>query len=76
MGSAGHSDHGGESGHLARASKRYVYDVDQPAAILWYHDDRMDFTGPQFHRGLARFHLVTDGVEATLGCPAATATFP
>ena len=33
--------------------KDYHYPLDQPAATLWYHDHRMDFTGPQVYRGLA-----------------------
>jgi spore coat protein A, manganese oxidase len=43
--------------------------VDQPAATLWYHDHRMDFTGPQVYRGLAGFHLIRDDDEEQLGLP-------
>ncbi|GLY32791.1 multicopper oxidase domain-containing protein [Kineosporia sp. NBRC 101731] len=50
-------------------ARDYVYDIDQPAATLWYHDHRMDFTGPQVYRGLAGFHLITDDVEKGLGLP-------
>ncbi len=49
--------------------RAYVYPGDQPAATLWYHDHRMDFTAPQVWRGLAGFHLVTDAVEDTLPLP-------
>ena len=47
----------------------YEFPVDQPAATLWYHDHRMDFTGPQVYQGLAGFHLVRDDVEDELGLP-------
>ena len=33
--------------------KEYEYPNKQRAATLWYHDHRMDFTGPQVYRGLA-----------------------
>ena len=47
----------------------YEYPLDQPAATLWYHDHRMDFTGPQVYKGLAGFHLVHDGEEEAFGLP-------
>ncbi len=48
--------------------ERFVheYPLDQPAATLWYHDHRMDFTAPQVYRGLAGMFLVRDGVEDAL----------
>jgi spore coat protein A len=49
--------------------RTYVYEMDQPAATLWYHDHRMDFTGPQVYRGLAGFHLIHDDGEEALGLP-------
>ena len=49
--------------------KDYHYPLDQPAATLWYHDHRMDFTGPQVCRGLAGFHLVHDDQEEALPLP-------
>jgi spore coat protein A, manganese oxidase len=48
---------------LHRGSKDYVYPLEQRAATLWYHDHRMDFTGPQVWRGLAGFHIIHDDVE-------------
>jgi spore coat protein A, manganese oxidase len=64
---------GGQGGHSSHAmhqgAKEYVYPVDQPAATLWYHDHRMDFTGPQVYRGLAGFHLIRDDEEERLGLP-------
>ncbi|SEH02625.1 spore coat protein A [Nonomuraea solani] len=49
--------------------KDYVYAMEQHAATLWYHDHRMDFTGPQVYRGLAGFHLIHDDAEEALGLP-------
>jgi spore coat protein A len=62
--SAGNGGHMGDHGstHMGRARqglKDYRYPLDQPAATLWYHDHRMDFTGPQVYRGLAGFHSCT-----------------
>ncbi|WP_406674839.1 multicopper oxidase family protein [Nonomuraea sp. N2-4H] len=57
---------------LVKASggtKEYAYPLDQPAATLWYHDHRMDFTGPQVYRGLAGFHLHRDDEEEALPLP-------
>ncbi|MFC7546014.1 multicopper oxidase family protein [Plantactinospora sp. GCM10030261] len=72
-GGTGHSGHGGgQAGHVGRVSqgtKDYVYPLDQPAATLWYHDHRMDFTGPQVWRGLAGFHLLHDDIEDDLPLP-------
>ncbi|GAB3284994.1 multicopper oxidase family protein [Kineosporia babensis] len=59
-----------------QGSRDYVYDIDQPAATLWYHDHRMDFTGPQVYRGLAGFHLITDDVEQSLGLPSGERDIP
>jgi spore coat protein A, manganese oxidase len=55
--------------HMHKGSKRYAYPIDQPAATLWYHDHRMDFTGPQVYKGLAGFHLIRDDEEERLGLP-------
>jgi spore coat protein A len=61
--------HAGLGGDVTTGSRSYVYPSDQPAATLWYHDHRMDFSGPQVWRGLAGFQLVTDDVEAALTLP-------
>ncbi|TLW91252.1 multicopper oxidase family protein [Saccharomonospora piscinae] len=58
------------------ARREYVYPLDQPAATLWYHDHRMDFTGPQVYRGLAGFHLVHDDEEDRLGLPSGDRDIP
>jgi len=49
--------------------REYVYPNGQRAATLWYHDHRMDFTGPQVWRGLAGFYLVHDEEEMNLPLP-------
>jgi spore coat protein A len=54
---------------VVRGSRRYRYPMDQAAATLWYHDHRMDFTGPMVYRGLAGFHLVRDDDEDALPLP-------
>ena len=66
----GHEGHGDmPMGRVDHGVKEYVYPMDQPAATLWYHDHRADFTGPQVYRGLAGFHLIRDDVEDALPLP-------
>jgi len=52
-----------------QGSKDYLYPLEQRAATLWYHDHRMDFTGPQVYRGLAGFHIIRDEEENALPLP-------
>ncbi len=61
--------HHGLTGDVVRGERDYRYPTDQRAATLWYHDHRMDFTGPAVYRGLAGFHLVRDDVEDALPLP-------
>jgi spore coat protein A len=61
------NDMGG--GTVAVGHRDYTYPGDQRAATLWYHDHRMDFTGPSVYRGLAGFHLVHDDEESSLPLP-------
>ncbi|NYI66898.1 multicopper oxidase family protein [Spelaeicoccus albus] len=56
-------------GRVHHGSFTYEYPLDQRAATLWYHDHRMDFTGPSVWRGLAGFFLIGDGVEDELPLP-------
>jgi spore coat protein A len=67
----GHLSHGDHAvpGQASQGQRDYLYPLDQPAATLWYHDHRMDFTGPQVYRGLAGFHLVHDDQENALPLP-------
>jgi spore coat protein A len=66
-------DHGGL---VTQGFRDYTYPMRQPAATLWYHDHRMDFTGPSVWRGLAGFHLVRDAAERRLGLPGGTRDIP
>ena len=61
---------------MSEGSKEYVYPIDQPAATLWYHDHRMDFTGPQVYKGLAGFHLIRDDEEEALAAAHGRARHP
>ncbi|MDF2711335.1 multicopper oxidase family protein [Nonomuraea muscovyensis] len=58
------------------ARRDYVFPLEQRAATLWYHDHRMDYTGPQVWRGLAGFFLVGDDEEAALPLPAGERDLP
>ncbi|WP_026820837.1 multicopper oxidase family protein [Arthrobacter castelli] len=44
-------------------SRTYRYPLEQRAAPLWYHDHRMDFSGPQLWRGLVGSAFVRDEEE-------------
>ena len=57
----------GGGGH--RGHKDYRYPNGHRAATLWYHDHRMDFTGPQVYRGLAGMYVLRDDVEDGLPLP-------
>ena len=63
-----HSGHSHSDTH-SHGFKDYEYPNAQRAATLWYHDHRMDFTGPQVWRGLAGFHFVRDDEDDALPLP-------
>ena len=63
----GHVD--GTVDGVSQGSKTYRYPNEQRAATLWYHDHRMDFTGPQVYKGLAGFYLIRDEIEDSLSLP-------
>ena len=71
------AQNGASSTHAGHASaeggshgfKDYAYPNEQRGATLWYHDHRMDFTGPQVYKGLAGLYLLRDEVEDTLALP-------
>ena len=63
-------------GRMAHGQRDYVYPLQQRAATLWYHDHRMDFTGPSVWRGLAGFHLVSDPEEQALPLPVGDRDLP
>jgi spore coat protein A len=54
---------------MTKLVRNYVYPSQPRAATLWYHDHRMDFTGPSVYRGLAGFHLARDREEEELPLP-------
>lgn len=54
---------------IAQSVRDYVYPLQQRASMLWYHDHRMDFTGPAVYRGLAGLHFVRDDEEDALPLP-------
>ncbi|GAA5145689.1 multicopper oxidase family protein [Pseudonocardia eucalypti] len=66
----------GMPGNAVVGTREHVYPMRQRAATLWYHDHRMDFTGPQVWRGLAGFHLVRDAEEDALRLPAGRRELP
>src|SRR5690349_10060288 len=68
-GHSGHAAGAAMAGVVAQGTRDYVYPSQQRAATLWYHDHRMDFTGPQVWRGLAGFYLLRDSVEDALPLP-------
>ncbi|MFK0248784.1 multicopper oxidase family protein [Amycolatopsis azurea] len=75
---AGHAGHGmaDARARITEGERDYVFPLRQRAATLWYHDHRMDFTGPAVYRGLAGFHLVRDDEEDSLGLPSGDRELP
>ena len=67
-GTFAHAEHGPAGGH-SHFFKDYRYPNEQRAATLWYHDHRMDFTGPQVYKGLAGLYILRDEVEDSLPLP-------
>jgi spore coat protein A len=78
----GHPESGHHAGHadplatVTVGSRVYEYPIRQRAATLWYHDHRMDFTGPAVWRGLAGFHLIRDDEEEALPLPSGDREIP
>jgi len=67
---------GAHHGQVWTGTREHAYPMNQRAATLWYHDHRMDFTGPQVYRGLAGFHLIRDAEEDALGLPSGDRELP
>ncbi|MFI2361938.1 multicopper oxidase family protein [Promicromonospora sp. NPDC019610] len=61
---------------VTTVTRDYTFPLDQRAALLWYHDHRMDFTGPAIWRGLAGLQVVRDDVEDALSLPAGSRELP
>lgn len=64
------------AGDTTRGERTYHYPLQQRAAMLWYHDHRMDFTGPSVWFGLAGLHVVNDDEEDALALPAGDLELP
>ncbi|WP_370934462.1 multicopper oxidase family protein [Amycolatopsis sp. cg13] len=71
LASAGHGHPGmaDPDAVVTTGTREYTYPLQQKAAMLWYHDHRMDFTGPAVYRGLAGLHIVRDAEEDDLPLP-------
>ena len=69
-------DHEHQAGDVRHGFRDYDYPNQQRAATLWYHDHRMDFTGPQVWRGLAGLYLLGDEEEDRLDLPAGGRDLP
>jgi spore coat protein A len=63
-------------GDISMGTRTHWYPLEQPAATLWYHDHRMDFTGPGVWKGLAGFHIIRDDEEDALGLPSGPREMP
>jgi spore coat protein A len=55
--------------------KKYLYDNDQPAGTLWYHDHALGITRLNVYAGMAGFYILRDDVDTglagnALGLPA------
>ena len=61
--------HHGMPGDVTMGEREHRYPMTQRASQLWYHDHRMDFTGPAVYRGLFGQHIVRDDVEDALPLP-------
>jgi FtsP/CotA-like multicopper oxidase with cupredoxin domain len=59
-------------GDISIGTRAHWYPLEQPATAMWYHDHRMDFTGPGVWEGLAGFHIIRDEEEDALGLPSGT----
>ncbi|MEV6929951.1 multicopper oxidase domain-containing protein [Dactylosporangium sp. NPDC051485] len=61
---------------VSHLTRDYTFPLEQRPALLWYHDHRMDFTGPAIWRGLAGLHVVRDDAEENLGLPSGPREVP
>jgi spore coat protein A len=72
----GSMEHMSQGGDTTAGSRTYTYPLEQRASTLWYHDHRMDFTGPSVWKGLAGFHIVRDDEEDALHLPSGDHEIP
>lgn len=61
---------------VVTGGRTYTYPNQQEAAMLWYHDHRMDFTGASVWRGLAGMYIIDDPNYGCLGLPAGDRDIP
>lgn len=73
---AGFDGHVHPGGRVHRGSFEHVYPLPQRASLLWYHDHRMDFSGPQVWKGLVGLHVHRDEEEDALGLPSGDHELP
>ena len=66
---SGEAFDGGNPQRSVSGEREYRYDNRQRAAQLWYHDHRMDFSGPQVWRGLIGLYIIRDEEEDRLPLP-------
>jgi spore coat protein A len=60
---------GVQPGQKGTGWQAFDYPNGQRAAMLWYHDHRMDHTGNQVWHGLLGTYIVRDDEERSLGLP-------
>lgn len=58
------------------AKENYVYDNDQEATTLWYHDHALGITRLNVYAGLAGFYLLRDDFENSLQLPSGAYEVP
>jgi len=57
--------------------KKYVYQNDQPAGTVWYHDHALGITRLNVYAGMAGFYIIRDGFDTGLpGNPLDLPAFP
>lgn len=65
-----------ERWYVPGSSRDHIYDNNQPASTLWYHDHAMGSTRLNVCAGLAGFYLIRDKVETALNLPRGTFEVP
>jgi spore coat protein A len=61
---------------IANGRREHIFENNQRAATLWYHDHRMDFTGAQVWRGLAGLYILRGDEEEHLPLPRGAREIP
>ncbi|MFN6149703.1 MAG: multicopper oxidase domain-containing protein, partial [Planctomyces sp.] len=65
-----------EHWYVQGSSRDNIYDNNQPAYTLWYHDHAMGSTRLNVYAGLAGFYLLRDKTETALNLPRGTFEVP